>query len=213
MTRSGKSRAADSASAMPSITGIWMSVSRRSKAPPSRVNISSASAPSCAVTVTCPSMAIARATSARIEASSSAIRTRGISIRSNRSLQRRWGFTSPTQVRLGRLAQILMRSRGKPWLCGRGETSYTAAGDIALVEEADIDAPALGRRRGKARLEPGAIAGFQRGLVKHGVPGVDLGALRVADGEAEPRQRDGLLGLADDHALDHQHRLAFHGLG
>ena len=46
IVRSGKSRAAASASAMPSITGIWISVSRRSKAPSSRVRISSASAPS-----------------------------------------------------------------------------------------------------------------------------------------------------------------------
>jgi len=74
----GKSRAAESASAMPSMIGIWMSDSRRSKLPSSRVRISSASAPSCAVTVACPSMPIARATSMRMDSSSSAIRTRAI---------------------------------------------------------------------------------------------------------------------------------------
>jgi hypothetical protein len=74
----GKSRAAESASAIPSITGIWMSVSKRSKAPSSRIRISSASAPSWAVTMSWPSMPIARATSARMESSSSAINIRGI---------------------------------------------------------------------------------------------------------------------------------------
>src|SRR5258708_37774340 len=91
--------------------------------------------------------------------------------------------------------------------------SYTAAGDIALVEEADVDAAALRWRRGEARLEPGVIARFQRGLLQHGVPGIDFRALRVADREAQPRQVDGLVGLADDHAFDHQHRLALHSLG
>src|SRR4029079_7116388 len=43
-----------------------------------RVRISSASAPSSAVTVSWPSMAMARATSERIESSSSAISTRGM---------------------------------------------------------------------------------------------------------------------------------------
>src|SRR5260370_8114278 len=60
------------------MTGIWMSVSRRSKAPWSRLRISSASAPSCAATVSWPSMAMARATSVRMESSSSAISTRGM---------------------------------------------------------------------------------------------------------------------------------------
>src|SRR5713226_10459857 len=78
MVRSGKSRAAVSASAIPSITGIWISVSRRSNAPCSRIRISSASAPSSAVTVSWPSMAMARATSVRMESSSSAISTRGM---------------------------------------------------------------------------------------------------------------------------------------
>src|SRR4051812_20439930 len=78
MVKFGKSRAADSASAIPSITGIWMSVSRRSNMPDSRVRMSSASAPSCAVIVSWPSMAMARATRTRIGSSSSAIKTRGI---------------------------------------------------------------------------------------------------------------------------------------
>src|SRR6202022_3882156 len=80
IVRSGKSRAVASASAIPSMTGIWISVSKRSKAPCSRIRISSASAPSCAVTVSWPSMAMARATNKRMESSSSAISTRGIEL-------------------------------------------------------------------------------------------------------------------------------------
>src|SRR2546430_6944514 len=172
----GKSRAADSASAIPSMTGIWMSVSRRSNAPCSRVRISSASAPSCAVTISWPSMAIARATSARIESSSSAIRTRGI---------------------------------GRPSLVP--DLLRVAAGEIMPVEKAYIDIASFRGRRGEARLEPGAFAGLQHRLIQHRVPGVDFGALRVADGKAQPRQFDRLPGLADDDALDHQHRFAIHG--
>src|SRR5207237_5197958 len=152
------------------------SVSKRSNAPSSRVRISSASAPSCAVTMSWPSMAIARATSARMESSSSAIRTRGI---------------------------------GRPSLTP--DLLRVAAGEIAPVEEAYIDIASFRGRRGEARFEPGALARLQHGLVQHRVPGVDFGALRVANGKAQPRQFDRLLGFADDDALDHQHRLAIHG--
>src|SRR5258705_12853502 len=165
---------------MPSITGIWISVSRRSNAPCSRVSISSASAPSSAVTVTCPSMATARATSCRMDSSSSAINTRGIA------------------------AHIPARSM-QPGSC-------LTADEITLAEEAYVDIAPFRGRRGEARLEPGAFARLQGGLLQHGVPGVDLGALRVTDAEAQPRQFDYLAGLAHDHALDHQHRLAIDGL-
>src|SRR5262245_45635359 len=164
---------------MPSITGIWMSVSSRSNAPRSRVRISSASAPSSAVTVTWPSIAIARETSWRMESSSSAIRTRGIG-------------SSP----LARVA------------CGLG----LAAGEVALVEEADVDSTSLRRGRGEARLEPGALAGLERALLQHRVPGIDLRALGVAYREAQPRDSDRLLALADDHTLDDQHRFRVHRL-
>src|SRR5437868_3008842 len=163
MTRSGKSRAAASASAMPSMIGILMSVSSRSKARVSPVKISSASAPSAAVTVSWPSMATARATSVRIDSSSSAISTRG--------------------------------------------KSGSACGDVALVEEAYVDGAPFRRRRGKPRLEPGLFAGVQHGLLQHRIPGIDLGTLRVAYAKAQPRQLDRLPRLADDDALDHQHRL------
>src|SRR5882672_7507284 len=180
---SGKSRAAASASAMPSITGIWISVSSRSNAPRSRVRISSASAPSSAVTVSWPSMAMARATSVRIESSSSAISTRGI---------------DPSSLVSG--------PRG-PW-------SYIiAADDIPPAEEAYIDIAPFRRRRSQPRLEPGSFARLQHRLLQYRVPGIDLGALRVADAEAQPRQFDRLAGFADDGALDHQHRFALDGFG
>src|SRR5205807_462231 len=147
------------------MTGIWMSVSRRSNAPCSRVRISSASAPSCAVTMAWPSMAIARATRARMESSSSAIRTRGMGLPS--------------------LTPDLLR---------------VAAGEIMPVEKAYIDIASFRGRRGEARLEPGAFAGLQHRLIQHRVPGVDFGALRVADGKAQPRQFDRLPGLAGEEA-------------
>src|SRR5476651_2583785 len=180
MVRSGKSRAAVSASAIPSITGIWISVSKRSNAPASRSRISSASAPSSAVTVSWPSMAMARATRARIEASSSTIRMRGM---------------APACF-----AQTSAAS-----------CSDVAGGDIALVEEAHVDVAPFRRRRSQPRLEPGFFAGLEHRLLQYRVPGVDLGTLRIAHAEAQPRQLDRLLCFADDHALDHQHRLAFHG--
>src|SRR4029077_3753379 len=71
-------RAVASASAMPSISGILMSVSSRSKRPCSRVRMSSASAPSTAVTPSWPASASARAVSARSASSSSAIRIRAM---------------------------------------------------------------------------------------------------------------------------------------
>src|SRR5260221_10534480 len=182
IVRSGKSRAAASASAIPSITGIWISVSSRSNAPRSRVRISSASAPSSAVTVSWPSMAMARATSVRIESSSSGISTRGID------------------------APSFASGRRGPW-------SYIAADDIPPAEEAYIDIAPFRRRRSQPRLEPGSFARLQHRLLQYRVPGIDLGALRVADAEAQPRQFDRLAGFADDGALDHQHRFALHGFG
>src|ERR1700686_5537989 len=182
IVRSGKSRAAVSASAMPSITGIWISVSNRSKAPSSRVRISSASAPSSAVTVSWPSMAMARATSVRMESSSSAISTRGMA--------HPFFESETTQPR-----------------------SRAAAGEIPLVEEAYVDITPFRGRRSQPRLEPRAFARLQHRRFQHGIPGVDLRALRVADAETQPRQFDRLPGFADDRALDHQHRLAFHGFG
>src|SRR5713226_9723002 len=182
IVRSGKSRAAASASAIPSMTGIWISVSRRSKAPWSRLRISSASAPSCAVTVTWPSMAMTRATSVRMESSSSAISTRGME--------------HPF------FASQAARTR-----------SYIAAGEITLAEEAYIDIAPFRGRRSQSRLEPGPFARLQYGLLQHRVPDIDLRALRVPDAEAQPRQFDRLAAFAHDHALDHQHRFTFHGLG
>src|SRR5579871_4062019 len=117
-------------------------------------------------------MAIARATSARIESSSSAIRTRDI------------GSHQILPIRTSNAA------------------SYTAAGNIALVEEADVDALALGGRRGEARSEQGVIAGLQHGLFEYRIPGIDFRSLRVADGKAQPRDLDRLAGLADNHAFD-----------
>src|SRR5665213_1159075 len=182
IVRSGKSRAADSASAMPSITGIWISVSSRSNLPASRLRISSASAPSSAVTVSWPSMAMARATSVRMEASSSAISTRGIDA---------WSFESEAVP----------------------ASSNLAGGDIVLVEEAHIDITPLRWRRSEPRLEPGALAGLQHGLVQYRVPRIDLGAMGVADAEAQPRQLDRTARFADDRALDHQYGFAFHRFG
>src|SRR6476661_6130061 len=89
--------------------------------------------------------------------------------------------------------------------------SYVAAGDVPLAEEADIDIATFRRRRGQSRLEPGPFARIEHGLLQQRIPGVDLGALRVANAEAQPRQFDRLAGQADDHALDHQHRFAVHG--
>src|SRR6185295_20053482 len=63
---------------MPSISGILMSVSKRSKRPCSRVRMSSASAPSIAVTTSWPESVSARAVSARSASSSSAIRMRAM---------------------------------------------------------------------------------------------------------------------------------------
>src|ERR1700688_2400534 len=153
---------------MPSITGIWISVSKRSKAPSSRLRISSASAPSCAVTMSWPSMAMARATSVRIESSSSAISTRGIA---------------------------------PPCFASGTPCSYAAASEVTFVEEAYVDIASFRRRRGQPRLEPGLFPRFQHGLLQHRVPGVDLGALRVANAEAQPRQFDRLPGFADDDPL------------
>src|SRR6516164_6253723 len=180
----GKSRAADSASAIPSMTGIWMSVSRRSKPPSSRTRISNASAPSCAAIASCPSKVIARATSLRMESSSSAIRTRAM------------GLVSGSRIAESR---------------ERGPASYTAAGHISPVEEADVDAAPFGRRRGEARLERCVITGLQHGLVQHGIPGIDFGALGVAHREAQPRQLDRFMRFADDGTFDHQDLLALHG--
>src|SRR6202012_1697571 len=78
----------------------------------------------------------------------------------------------------------------------------TAAGEIALVEEAYIDIAAFGRRRGQPRLEPGLFPGLEYRLFQHGVPGVDLGALGVANAKAQPRQFDRFVGFANDDALD-----------
>src|SRR2546429_7585797 len=165
---------------MPSITGIWMSVSSRSNVPRSRVRISSASAPSSAVTVSWPSMAMARATSERMESSSSAISTRGMK------------------------SSLSPRRNGRP---GSG-----VAGQIPLVEKAYVNIAAFGRRRSQPRLEVGALAGLEHRLLEHRVPGVNLRALRVAHGKAQPRQFDRFPGLAHDGALDDQDRLAVHDL-
>src|ERR1700741_4779471 len=116
-------------------------------------------------------MARARATSARIESSSSAISTRDM------ATSMAGAFTAAL---------------------------YTAAGNVTLVEEADVDALAIGRGRSQTRLEPGMIAWLQRGLLQDDVPGVDFRALPVAHREAQPRQLDRLAALADDNAFDHQ---------
>src|SRR5829696_5623410 len=165
---------------MPSITDIWMSVSSRSNVPCSRVRISSASAPSSAVTVSWPSMAMARATSERIESSSSAISTRGM----KSSLSPRWNRRPDSGV----------------------------AGQIPLVEKAYVNIATFGRRRSQPRLEVGLLAGLEHRLLEHRVPGIDLRALRVADGKAQPWQFDRFPGLADDRAFNDQDRLAVHGL-
>src|SRR6478752_1523270 len=127
-------------------------------------------------------MAMARATSVRMESSSSAISTRGIEHPSSAS--------------------------AAPF-----PRSYIAAGDVPFAEEADIDIATFGGRRSQSRFEPGPLAGIEHGLLQQGIPGVDLGALRVPNAEAQPRQFDRLAGHADDRALDHQHRFAFHGFG
>src|SRR5262245_20647234 len=226
---SGKSRAAVSASAMPSITGIWMSVSKRSNAPRSRVKISSASAPSSAVTVSWPSMAMARDTSWRMESSSSAIRTRGIGSETPQARVVGWwtdsNIRSPLQEALWRMlesghqqtsyfssgADLTFASRVRGLALSecqiRSTSSGLAGGEVTLVEEADVDIASFRRWRGKAGLEPGALARLEHALFQHRVPGIDLGALRVAHGEAQSRDADRLPGLAHDHALDDQHRL------
>src|SRR5216684_5934143 len=127
-------------------------------------------------------MAMARATSLRMDSSSSAISTRGIEHPSSAS--------------------------AAPFSC-----SYVAAGDVPLAEETDIDIAAFGGRRSQSRLEPGSFAWIEHGLLQQRIPGVDLRALRVANAETQLRQFDRLAGQADDHALDHQHRFAFHGFG
>src|SRR5205085_11850309 len=148
----------------------------RSNVPCSRVRISSASAPSSAVTVSWPSMAIARATSERMESSSSAISTRGMK------------------------SSLLPQRDRRP---GSG-----VAGQIPLVEKAYVNIAAFGGWRSQPRLEVGALAGLEHRLLEHRVPGVDLRALRVADGKAQPRQFDRVFGLSDDRAFDDQDRLA-----
>src|ERR1700694_2499589 len=126
-------------------------------------------------------MAMARATSVRMESSSSAISTRGIEHPSVAS-----GPARPC--------------------------SYITAADSPLAEEAYIDIAPFRGRRSQPRLEPGSFARLQHGLLQYRVPGVDLRALRIANAEAQPRQLDRLAGFACYHALDHQHRFAFHGL-
>src|SRR5262245_47622339 len=69
---------------MPSIRGILMSVRSRSKRPCSCINVSSAAAPSGAVTTSWPFSKRARATMPRTDSSSSATRIRGISVQSCR---------------------------------------------------------------------------------------------------------------------------------
>src|SRR5580658_3896542 len=78
MVSSGKSRAAASASAIPSMIGMRMSVSRRSQRPASRTSSSSASLPSHAVATSWPSLVSARAQSAQSASSSSAMRMRAM---------------------------------------------------------------------------------------------------------------------------------------
>src|SRR5258708_26953508 len=86
--------------------------------------------------------------------------------------------------------------------------SRLTADEITLAEEAYVDIAPFRGRRSEAGLEPRAFARLQCGLLQHRVPGADLGALRVADAKAQPRQFDYLAGLAHDHALHHRHRPA-----
>src|SRR5258706_13853433 len=125
-------------------------------------------------------MAMARATSVRIDSSSSAIRTRGIERPSSAS-------------------------------AARYPCSCVAAGDVPPAEEADIDIAAFRGRRNQAGLEPGSFAWVEHGLLQQCIPGVDLGALRVANAEAQPRQFARLSGEANDHAPHYQHRFSPRG--
>src|ERR1700733_14771505 len=91
--------------------------------------------------------------------------------------------------------------------------SGVAAGKISLVEEAHVDIAAFRRRRGETRLELGSLARSQNGLLQHGIPGVDFGALCIAHAEAQPGNLQRLVGFAGDRAFDDEYRLAFDHFG
>jgi len=101
------------------------------------VRISIASAPSRAVTVSWPSIAMARATRARIASSSSAIRMRAI---------------------CESLADSVVGNGERGW---SGNSLCAAVSDIAAVEETDVDAAGFGGWRGQARFERRALAGLE----------------------------------------------------
>src|SRR5260221_12332843 len=124
-------------------------------------------------------MAMARATSVRIDSSSSAIRTRGIERPSSAS-------------------------------AARYPCSCVAAGDVPPAEEADIDIAAFRGRRSQAGLEPGSFAWIEHGLLQQRIPGVDLGALRVANAKEQPREFDRVAGEAGENGLRHQKPAALH---
>src|SRR5260370_13467714 len=110
--------------------GIWISVSKRSNAPCSRLRISSASAPSSAVTVAWPSMAMARATSVRMESSSSAISTRGIKHPSSASAAPRpCSYVAAGDISLAEESYIDIATFG-----GRRSQSRLEPGSFAWIE-------------------------------------------------------------------------------
>ena len=161
IVRSGKSRAAASASAMPSITGIWMSVSSRSKHRLRCQDFQRFGA------VRARSRSHGRPwrwrapPSVRRDSSSSAISTRGMA--------------HPCFQRKRRCKRAPARS-------------CATASEVPLAEKSYVDVASFRRRRRQPRFEQGAFAGLEGRLLQHRVPGVDLGALGITHAKSQARQ-------------------------
>src|SRR5687768_3388524 len=161
MMIAGWSRAVASANAIPSISGILMSVSSRSKRPCSRVRMSSASAPSIAVTTSWPESVSARAVSARSASSSSAIRTRAM-------IFSWWRYRTENRCPLFLASLLALLDHADERQLAKGMRHVHAVADDEQVGADEADEVGIERHRAPARL-------FQQHAGEH--------ALRAARGE------------------------------